>query len=319
MAPHDTFVAARIPTLPLGPGHGIPREGVHPFHLGALLRGARVYEFAEFYRAKNLLLRYDDRCDYLNYGWWADGTGTVNPSAELVTAVARAANVCAGDVVLNLGSGLGQPDVDIARRFGVGRIVGINVHAGQVAHANRRAQAASLGGVIEHHVGSAERLATLLQGSIPMRVLAIESLAEMPDLDTVLREAFAALAPGGTLALCDVMTVASRSAGAAVWRHFLTRTTAELYGDRWRSIDDYTKALAGAGFTEIRTRLIGGQVYPFTFRHARQQFRQLRQVRCRKAAAVLAYANLRALDLLYASGSIDYAILSARKAAHADG
>ncbi|MFN7970738.1 MAG: hypothetical protein U0166_00040 [Acidobacteriota bacterium] len=53
-----------------------------------LLRGTPVYRYRDFYEVKNALLRYDDRDDYLNYGYWRDGAATMNPSAALVELVA---------------------------------------------------------------------------------------------------------------------------------------------------------------------------------------------------------------------------------------
>lgn len=294
---------------------GIPGEGLRPFRFAALLRGAKIYEFSDFYRAKNVLLRYDGRRDYLNYGYWPEGDATANPSAALVLAVARAGEIGGGDVVLNIGSGLGQPDVDIARRFEVSRIVGLNIHGGQVAHANQRARAAGFEAVIEHRVGDATALADTLHGCAPTRIIAVESLAEMRDFRVVLREAFRVLAPGGTLALCDVMTQPGASSGMAIrgLRLALTKTTAALYGDHWRGVDAYVEAIRDAGFDDVVIRSIGSAVYPFTYRYAKGQFGKLKELRCSRAASVLAYVNLRSMDALHALGSIDYVIVSARK------
>jgi cyclopropane fatty-acyl-phospholipid synthase-like methyltransferase len=290
-----------------------PPPGLRPFSLGALLRGVRVYEFAEFYDAKNALLRYDGRRDYLNYGYWPDGEATANPSAALVAEVARAARAGTGDIVLTLGSGLGQPDLDLVTSFGVARVIGLNLHAGQVAYANRCARQAGLDHVIEHRVGDAQQASAAVADLAPTRILAIESLAEMPDLAAVCREAFRLLVPGGRLALCDVVTRRRAGAVRRTVDRTLTGVTSLLYGDSWREVGDYSRALGAAGFDRVEERFIGAGVYGPTYRFARQRFAELRRLPRAGAAAAIAYANLRAIERLFAMGAVDYAIVSAEK------
>jgi cyclopropane fatty-acyl-phospholipid synthase-like methyltransferase len=294
---------------------GAPDTGLRPFSLGALARGARIYEFAEFYAAKNRLLRYDDRQDYLNYGYWCDGDATANPSASLVLAVARAAGIARGDVVLNLGSGLGQPDVDIARAFAPARCIGVNLHHGQVAYANARAQAAGLDHVVEHRVADAQALATALAGERPTRAVAIETLAEMPRLAEVLGGTFAALQPGGTLGFCDVVATeaAGRGRVARAVGHTLTRTTSALYGDTWRTSADYAAALEAAGFEDVALTSIGPRVYTPTWRFSRSRLAAVRRLPRGRSAAIFALLNLGALAALHTLGQVDYVIGSARK------
>ena len=140
-----------------------------------------MYAFDEFYLAKNALRRYDARQDYLNYGYWAAGEETANPSATLVLEMAKAAGIGPGSVVVTLGLGLGQPDLDLARECGASRVVGINSHAGQVAYANQRAREAGCDDTVEHRVGDVRQVAEVVGDRRPTQMLAIESLAEMPD------------------------------------------------------------------------------------------------------------------------------------------
>ena len=131
-----------------------------PLSVLALLRGAKVYEFDEFYRIKNALIRYDHRNGYLNYGLWDDGDRTVNPSAALVSHVAAKLQLGPTDVLLNVGSGMGQPDIDIAQAFNVKRIIGINCNAAQVSCANRMFAGQRLDDVIHHRVCDALEMET---------------------------------------------------------------------------------------------------------------------------------------------------------------
>lgn len=287
--------------------------GLRPFSFAALLAGARIYEFEEFYDAKNALLRFDDRRDYLNYGMWNAGDATKNPSAELVRALAAAAEVGPGDTVLTLGSGLGQPDLDLAE-LGVLTVVGLNIHPGQVAYANARAREAGLAAVVQHRHADAQRLTEAVGDLNPTRVLAIESLAEMPDLSAVLAAAYATLAPGGRFAMCDVVVEERPGLTRRSINRVLTRVTSVLYGDTWRTRSSYVRALRDAGFTGIEARSIGSAVYAPTFRHARRQLRERRRFPRAATAMTIAYINLRALERLHWMGAVDYAILSAQKA-----
>jgi hypothetical protein len=96
--PNTGSFTASLPPVDQPSSAGIP--GLRPFSLLALLSGTRVYAFDEFYLAKNALLRYDERQDYLNYGYWAAGEGTANPSAALVLEMAKAAGIGPGSIVV---------------------------------------------------------------------------------------------------------------------------------------------------------------------------------------------------------------------------
>lgn len=281
-----------------------------------LLRGTPVYRYRDFYEVKNALLRYDDRDDYLNYGYWRDGAATMNPSAALVELVADRLELGADDVLLDLGCGLGQPDVDIARRSSVRRIVGVNVNEEQVRHASARFGELGLASRIEHRVCPAQEIASRCARDGITAVVSIEALAEMPGIERVIAGAFSLLPRGGRIAFCDVVSepasgrgLAPRALGAA-----LMRTTTALYGDHWRSIDAYARLLRGAGFTGIEVERIGARVYRETYDQARARFAALRARRDLPAIAkALAYANLKSLAMLHAWGRVDYAVFLARR------
>jgi len=293
-----------------------PSERFRKFRLTELLRGERIYAFREFYDAKNLLLRYDDRTDYLNYGFWAEGDATPNPSAALVEHLGRALDLGPRDVLVDVGSGLGQPAIDVVERFGVARVVGVNRQPDQVALANERARAAGLSHAVMHHVGDATTLdaAAASTAEAPTAVMSVEVLAEIPDVTRVFERARSMLSPGGRIGFCDVVAVADSGNTLArrALRSSLAWTTATLYGDTWRTEAWYKDALERAGFTGVRVERIGDRVYGPTFAHARARMHALRGRGLPRTATAFAYANLRLLQALYVAGQVEYAIFTAQ-------
>ena len=101
-----------------------------------LIKGDSPYKYAVFYRAKDLLLRFGENTDYVNYGFWSDGESTIDPSHALVRYVAGKLRLLPTDVLLNVGSGVGQPDVDIPRYLRLYQLGKLNLE-GLITHRRR--------------------------------------------------------------------------------------------------------------------------------------------------------------------------------------
>lgn len=283
-----------------------------PFALGALLRGAPIYEFAEFYVAKDALLKYDHRTQYLNYGWWADGEATANPSAALVARMLGHLDAAAAPRVLDVGAGLGGPSFDAAR-WGASAVVGVNRNPVQVHLANVAARAQGLGDRVRHVVVDATD-ASLVAAHGPFdAAVSVEALAEMPALDAVLAGVHGALRPGGRLVFCDIVRNRGSSLGERLRLWAATTATRVLYGDAWRTVDELSAALERAGFTVDVVDPVGDRVYGPTWAYARDRFGGLEATGRARLAATFAWANLRGLDWLYRAGAVDYAILAATR------
>lgn len=277
-----------------------------PFSWGALLRGASIYSFREFYAAKNQLLRYDDRTGYLNYGLWEEGEATSNPSARLVAALADGLPRGAYDL-LDVGSGLGQPSIDLLAHTGARRVIGVNRDARQVQIANARLAREGLSDRIQHIAADAAEIGSLGSERFGGAV-SVEALAEMPDLDRVLSGIYRALKPESPLVFCDITVPAlSRSRTGRV----AARVARAMFGDTWRTEAQLTESLSRAGFCDIEVTSIGARVFPQTWAHARAQIGALRGSRV-FTAALLAALNLGALARLHALGEVDYVIVRAR-------
>lgn len=108
-----------------------------------------------------------------------------------------------GMAVLDAGCGPGRLTVPLARSVGgTGRVVAVDIQAGMLARASAKAAAAGLAKVEFIQLGLGE-------GALPRnrfeRAVLVAVLGEIPDRSAAFAELFAALAPGGLLAVVEVI------------------------------------------------------------------------------------------------------------------
>lgn len=285
-----------------------------PFSLTELLKGASIYKFREFYEVKNTLIRSDDRTDYINLGYWSDGDETSSPSAKLVELVAAKLNLSPGDVLLNIGSGLGQPDVDIAKKFPLKKIIGINMLPEQVTYANDKFRSLHLEGVIEHRLLDAGKLSAMPGLENIACAISVEAFAEMPKIEGIIGNAYKILSPDGRICFCDIVRSNRNTSG--VFRRLLGGMMITLdhllFNDHWRRIEEYETILADCGFKNIQYESIGNKVYPPLYQYAKKQFPVLKQRKIPGLLWLLAYLTYM-WHVLFSWGQIDYGIFYAEK------
>jgi cyclopropane fatty-acyl-phospholipid synthase-like methyltransferase len=259
--------------------HDSYKDDFQSFNLFKLLAGTPIYKFNIFYRIKNILVRYDERTDYVNYGYWRDGYDTSNPSAELVSLVVSKLQPGPNDVLLNAGSGMGQPDVDIINEFDVAKIIGVNVSEEQVRYSNRKFHDLNLTDRVEHRVLDVGEITEKLRQEGITHVFSVEATSEFPDFEKFIRDCYELLPPGGRISICDVMRIRGTGIGPIkrIAGNLLTYLTTVIYGDHWRQMDTYRRSLENAGFVEIGNQSIGALVFPQSAEFAKERYHLLKK------------------------------------------
>lgn len=108
-----------------------------------------------------------------------------------------------GMAVLDAGCGPGRVTVPLARRVGpAGSVTAVDLQAGMLARAEAKALAAGLGNVTFVQAGLGEGR---LERNRFHRAALVTVLGEIPQRERALAEIFAALRPGGLLAVAEVI------------------------------------------------------------------------------------------------------------------
>ena len=165
------------------------------------------------------------------------GLGCGNPQA--IAALKR------GERVLDLGSGAGFDAFLAARQVGpTGSVIGVDMTPEMVGRA--RANAAKTGlSHVEFRLGDIERLPVADASVDVIMSNCVINLA--PDKATVFREAHRVLAPGGRLAISDVVATADLPAAIANDPSAYTGCVAGAV-----RVTNLEQLIAAAGFTDVR-------------------------------------------------------------------
>lgn len=291
-----------------------PFEKYNWLQLAKLFLGYPIYGYQFFYRIKKGIFPKSGNC--LNWGFWPNGIDTDDPCGKLVLRTVEALKLEKNAVVVEVGSGLGGSAERMAKHPKIKKIIGINICSEQVAYAMAEVERQGLKDKIIHRVLDATNMSSLLLSEGVIDVVAIESLAEIPKFESVLRECHDLLPPGGRIALCDVVTttLSDSSLLNRLFGRLLQAVTGVIFQDNWRTVEAYTTALRTAGFDRIEVQNIGDRVFQAFCEHAKPRLDSLKNDPGISATArFLANLNVYALDLLSARHLIDYVIISARR------
>lgn len=243
---------------------------------------------------------------WLNLGLWeGDGTDADEAPAavrRLVREIAEA--LPTGGAVLDVGNGLAVQDVEIAVARQPSRLTALNITLSQLHAGAEWLVAAGARGVN----GDACRMpfaAARFDG-----VISVEAAFHFPSRRTFFDEAFRVLRPGGVLTFSDVpvtrLPARPREALAGV-------AMLRLWGIRRRAVATPAQvidAVTAAGFTDVRSRLVGDRVIAPAFRHVSGRLASGEGTSAERFAA---RTMLREAQLLWDRGLLEYQLVSARK------
>ncbi|MEZ5773401.1 MAG: methyltransferase domain-containing protein [Hyphomicrobiaceae bacterium] len=186
---------------------------------------------------------YDEKLVTLLEVLW--GPGYLSPGGDEETDRVLAGIDLAGRHVLDIGSGTGGCAFHIARRHGPARVIGIDVEAGVVAEAVRRAEEAGLADRVDFRAVAPGPL-PFAESSLDV-AFSKDSIVHIEDKHGIAAEIFRVLKPGGVFAASDWMAGADGPMSEAMLRY----NELEGLGFRLASPDRYFAALRAAGFVEI--------------------------------------------------------------------
>ncbi len=153
-----------------------------------------------------------------------------------------------GAEVLDIGCGSGGITVDLVRRHHAGRVVGIDVETPVCDHARRRVDAAGLSDRVEIRLVEPGPL-PFADGSFDV-VFSKDSIVHIADKETMCRDVFRTLRPGGWFVASDWLIAhdGEPSPEMAVY------IAAEALDFGMASPARYERALAAAGFVDVELR-----------------------------------------------------------------
>lgn len=153
-----------------------------------------------------------------------------------------------GRDVLDIGCGSGGITVDLVRRHGAARVVGIDVEEPVCEHARRRAERVGVGDRVE--------IRRVEPGPLPFGagtfdvVFSKDSIVHIPDKESLATDVFRVLRPGGWFVASDWLI----SHDGAPSPEMAAYIAAEALDFGMASPDRYERALHAAGFADVELR-----------------------------------------------------------------
>jgi microcystin synthetase protein McyJ len=255
----------------------------------------------------------DSHRGYMNFGLWEDGTTEYVRAAErMVERLGELIGLAPGARVIDAACGRGTQDLYLLARFGALSVDAIDVTRNNIALAMAQAATRVGPGELRFHHASATRLP--FPDASFSHAICVEAAHHFDTREAYLREAFRVLAPGGLIALADIvlrrpprtrMEHAWVGAATALWR---------IPRANMVTLDGYRAGFVSAGFQIVSVEEVGARTFPGYYRAQRDpaRRRELIASRGRIGATVGAVMNF-AAHRVYQAGLLDYLLVSAAK------
>ena len=168
--------------------------------------------------------------------------GTDGYNWQGVSCPYRHARIAAGETVLDMGSGLGIDSfIAATATSGSGRVVGVDIAAAEVRHANARAAARGLAERAIFEVADFERLP--MDGEQFDVIISNGAFCLAPDKAAAFREAYRVLKPGGRVTICLSVLRNPKLPEGAHW---------PLCMQMFMPLDELKPVVEASGLTDVR-------------------------------------------------------------------
>lgn len=184
----------------------------------------------------------DEEVAFLEELW---GEGFLSPGGPEEVARLLDGVDLTGKTVVDIGCGSGGITVSLARDYGAAKVIGLDVEEPVCALSRNRAAEAGLADRIEILQVEPGPM-PLADGSVDI-VFSKDSIVHIPDKETLAKDAFRVLKPGGMLVVSDWL-ISHDGDPSPEMADYIAKEDLDF---GMASPDRYRKALEAAGFTEI--------------------------------------------------------------------
>lgn len=195
-------------------------------------------------------------------GYWPDGVQTDEPGRRMALLHGETLDLEPGQRLLDCGSGLGQGTIDLARRFGLAKVFGINPSRQQVAFARRLVDAHGLSDQIDFVEDDACQVVPKLPEGSYDHAMAVECFSYFPDKLEFLKGLMRTLRSGGKFVFADACSATYLSKRRRRALGFVSNATSH-------PVSYFVDLFERAGFVDIRHTDITERVVAPSIAHAR--------------------------------------------------
>ncbi|KAJ7103470.1 S-adenosyl-L-methionine-dependent methyltransferase [Mycena belliarum] len=243
-----------------------------------LSKRASADPYGEFHLALNKLPgEGDPQTEWLNMGYWKDTTVFPRACEALALKLAQAAGCKHGGQVLDVGHGSGESLVFLLTHPSVARpsqLTGITSLKAHHKRSQMRVARLEQPVPVALHAGDAiyrpgcqgHPLDPSSEGQFDT-ILALDCAYHFQPRTDFLRQAYAKLRPGGSLALADICF--APGALKTRWTRCVTAVLRLMPRANMVSTDEYVAQLRGIGYADVRLEDVSADVFPGFIRFLR--------------------------------------------------